>query len=331
MARPRIVSLVPSATETLYRLGTGDDLVGRSHGCDYPIEARVLPALTRPRLTTTSSRGIHDEVRARLADGLAIYDIDLEQLRSLEPTHLLVQDQCSVCAVSPADLESALAEWLGAKPALVSIAPHQLGDVWRDIETIGQAIGRSERASSLRRQLAERLSGLVETLSRGSIESGSTAKSSTQTIWRPRVACIEWLDPLMIAGHWIPELVRIAGGDPLFGEVGGASKTIGVSALMAAAPDVLVLQVCGFDLAETERAWAIRGPLRAALDAMSGRRPRVFLTDGDAFFNRPGPRLVESAEILAEILHPTRVDAIHAGTHFREWEPGPVSTRAPIG
>lgn len=296
MTLPRIVSLVPSATETVYRLGLGEALVGRSHVCNYPPEASALPVLTRPQLASRSSRGVHDEVRSLLAAGLAVFDVDLDRLRALAPTHLLVQDQCSVCAVSPADLEAALAGWLaGPKPQLVSLAPHQLSDVWADIATIGAAIDRPEAARSLREELSFRLSDLAE------------ATGLHQE--RPRVACVEWLDPVMIAGHWVPELVRLAGGEPILAEVGAPSRTVDLETLERAAPDVVVLQPCGFDLAHGRDAWneatALRGALARWRDA-DGLPLRVALADGDAFFNRPGPRLVESAELLAEILHPGR-------------------------
>jgi iron complex transport system substrate-binding protein len=291
MAATRIVSLVPSATETVFRLGAGDSLVGRSHACDFPAEAQSRPVLTRPRLSQTSSRGIHDELRSLLSGGLAIYDLDLDGLRALAPTHLLVQDQCSVCAVSPADLEAALAEWLGTPPELVQLAPSQLHDVWRDLAAIGDAIGRSAEATRLRHVLADDLTNIVEGL--GALPG------------RPRVACIEWLEPLMIAGHWIPELVRIAGGEPLLNHTGAPSRTIDCAELLAASPEVIVLQVCGFDLEASRRAWDAWPELRKALAELPDDRPRVFLTDGDAFFNRPGPRLVESTKILAAILHPS--------------------------
>lgn len=303
MTSPRIVSLVPSATETVYRLGLGDALVGRSHVCNFPPEVSALPVLTRPQLASRSSRGVHDEVQSLLAEGLALFDVDLDLLRALAPTHLLVQDQCSVCAVSPADLEGALAGWLaGPRPELVRLAPHQLSDVWADITIIGDAIDRPEAARSLRKELSYRLSDLAES-------TGLHQK-------RPRVACVEWLDPVMIAGHWVPELVRLAGGEPILAEVGAPSRTLDLESLERAAPDVVVLQPCGFDLAQGRAAWDEATSLRSALSRWrdANAEPiRVALADGDAFFNRPGPRLVESAELLAEILHPTRERPALAG------------------
>ncbi len=314
MTLPRIVSLVPSATETVYRLGLGDALVGRSHVCNFPPEASALPVLTRPQLASRSSRGVHDEVRSRLAAGLALFDVDLDALRALTPTHLLVQDQCSVCAVSPADLEAALASWLaGPRPELIRLAPHQLADVWADIATIGAALDRSEAARSLREELSFRLSDLAEAT--GFHEE------------RPRVACIEWLDPVMIAGHWVPELVRLASGAAVLAEVGAPSRTVDLETLERAAPDVVVLQPCGLDLVSGRAAWAEATTLRGALGRFRdarGRPIRVALADGDAFFNRPGPRLVESAELLAEILHPTRGESGSPG-RWCELQPSATS------
>ena len=302
----RIVSLVPSATEMVFRLGAGDELVGRSHVCNHPREASDRPVLTRPRMGARSSRGIHDEIRSLLASGLAIYDIDLDALRALEPTHLLIQDQCSVCAVAPADLAGALAEWLGRRPELITVAPRQLRDVWHDIDVVGHAIGRPAVARALRTELAGRLSALVESI-------GLISR-------RPRVACLEWLDPLMIAGHWAPELVRLAGGEPILASTGAASRTIDLETLREARPDVVVVQICGFDLEASQEAWSAQPALWAGLMREGAGRsaPRLFLTDGDAFFNRPGPRLVESAEILAEILHPADRESLHRGLGYRE-------------
>lgn len=307
MSSLRIVSLVPSATETVVRLGLGSALVGRSHACNFPPEVEGLPALTRPRLAERSSQGIHDEVRARLADGLALFDVDLEQLRALAPTHLLLQDQCGVCAVSPRDLETALAAWLGHRPEVVRLAPHQLADVWRDIESIGHALGRSGRAEALTKDLSHRLSDLAEAV--GKDEE------------RPSVACIEWLEPILIAGHWVPELVRLAGGRPVLAETGAPSREVSLETLRESAAEVWLLQPCGFDLPTVRSAWQAAAALRGAarlVEAPGSPPQRIALCDGDAYFNRPGPRLVESAELLAEVLHPDRVPTRHRGSG---WHP----------
>jgi iron complex transport system substrate-binding protein len=303
----RIISLVPSATETVCRLGLAGALVGRSHVCNFPREVTSLPILTRPELAKTSSLGIHKEVRARLSEGLAIFDVDLEKVRALAPTHLLVQDQCSVCAVSPTDLEQALAEWLDPAPVLVRLAPHQLADVWADIETIGLALGKDAAAAKLCQTLSHRLSDLAEA-------AGKTQATMPGETARPRVACIEWLDPIMIAGHWVPELIRLAGGEPVLARTGGPSATVQLAELEQASPDIIVVQPCGFDLPATQKEWAAHPHLHTAFSSWHGSDGlpvRVALADGDAYFNRPGPRLVESAEVLGEILHPAAAEPIH--------------------
>ncbi|MFK7898648.1 MAG: cobalamin-binding protein [Myxococcota bacterium] len=331
---PRIVSLVPSATETVFRLGMGDALVGRSHVCDWPEAARSRPALTRPRLESTSSRGIHDELRSHLAEGLAIYEIDLEALRDLRPTHLLVQDQCSVCAVSPSDLEAALAEWLGEKPTLVRLAPHRLDDVWEDLQRIGDALGCGDRANRLRLEINQRLAEL----------SAQVATNKNIRTEPPRVACIEWLDPLMVAGHWVPELVRLAGGEPVLAASGGPSTTLSTRALIEADPDLIFVECCGFDLEASQSHWQEQSDLRSELrDWLEAKRSaednqhstpatrqgeerespsRIVLSDGDAFFNRPGPRLVDSAEILAEAIWGKPLAGREA-EFGRDWIPAP--------
>jgi iron complex transport system substrate-binding protein len=242
-------------------------------------------------------------VKRLVADGLSIYRVDPERLRELRPDVILTQEQCEVCAATPRDLEDALADWIGARPRVVSLAPATLGDVFRDVADVAADLGAVGRGRELVAELSARVSAIGE-------KTGDLAP-------RPRVACLEWIDPLMAAGHWMPELVRLAGGASLFGESGRQSPWIGFEELRDADPDVIVALPCGFDLARTREE--LRGleadPAFAALRA--ARQGRVALADGNAYFNRPGPRLVESLEILAEILHPDRFDFGHAGAAWR--------------
>lgn len=299
MSEQRIVSLLPSATEIACALGLRDALVGRSHECDFPPGVEALPVCTRSRVADGPSRAIDDRVRDLVARGLSVYDVDAELLRRLQPTAILTQDQCEVCAASPKDLEAALGDWIGARPEVVSLHPAALGDVWDDIARAGRVLGKDARARELAAALAGRVSEIGE-------QTGALPE-------RPRVACIEWIDPLMAAGNWIPELVTLAGGVPLFGAAGQQSPWLAWDELRAADPDAIVLLPCGFDLARTREELSpfVDGPGFHGLQAV--RRGRVYLADGNAFFNRPGPRLVESLEILAEILHPGRFDFGHAG------------------
>lgn len=290
MGPHRIVSLLPAATEIVCALGLREALVGRSHECDHPPGVEALPVCTRPRLRDGSSREIDDRVRDLVGRGLSVYDVEAGTLRGLEPTAVVTQDQCEVCAASPRDLEAALEAWTGARPVLVSLHPETLGDAWRDLVRVGEALGVAERARELAEELAGRMAGVREAAGAGSEP--------------PTVACVEWLDPLMVAGHWMPELVGVAGGRPAFGRPGGPSQRIAPEELAAADPDVVLVSPCGFDLPRTRRELAAAARSAPWRDLRAVREGRVAVADGSAFFNRPGPRLVESAEILAEILHP---------------------------
>ena len=301
----RIASLIPSATEIACALGFEGQLVGRSHECDFPPGVARLPALTQPKLDVNArSAEIDGRVKALVRDGLSVYRVDAELLRELEPTLILTQDQCEVCAASLEDVEAALAEWTGARPGVVSLDPNELGDVWRDMNRVADALGAPERGRALTEELAGRITDVGE--------------RTLRIRARPSVACIEWIDPLMAAGNWMPELVALAGGKNLFGDAGAHSPWMQWEELRDADPDVVVVLPCGFDLARTRAEMA---PLLAQPgwgDLRAVREGRVFLTDGHQYFNRPGPRLVESLEILAEILHPDHFPATHRDS---AWQP----------
>ena len=299
----RIVSLLPSLTEIACALGLEARLVGRSHECDHPAAVSQLPILTAPKLDASAgSRAIDDRVKQLVGEGISIYQVDAERLRALAPDVILTQDHCEVCAASLSDVEEALAAWVGKPPRVVSVAPSTLADIWRSIHVVADACGAREAAVRLTHQLTDRLTELGE-------KTGGAAR-------RPSVACIEWLDPLMAGGNWLPELVAIAGGRSVLATQGAHSPWLEWSALQEADPDVIVLLPCGFDLARTaaelpvlteQPAW---NALRAVKDG------RVYLADGNQYMNRPGPRIVDSAELLAEILHPERCAFGHRGSGF---------------
>lgn len=304
MSTPRIVSLLSSATEFVCALGRRDDLVGRSHECDWPPGIEALPVVTEPKLPTDgTSYEIDARVKAIVQEGLSVYRVDAEALRALEPDLLLTQTQCEVCAVSVSDVERALAEWTGARPDVVSLEPNTLADVWDDARRIADALGVADRGERVVARLRDRMDRI--------------AARAVELDDRPTVACVEWIDPLMASGNWMPELVGRAGGEDLFGEAGVHSPWIEWDDLVAADPDVLFVSPCGFDLAKTRAEMAgLTG--RAGWDELTAVRDgRVALADGVAYFHRPGPRLVESLEILAEILHP---EAFDIGHRERGWE-----------
>lgn len=304
-AAPRIVSLLPSATEIAVALGFEDSLVGRSHECDFPAGVGALPPITSTKLKKgLSSAEIDRRVQEIVEQGLSVYEVDAERLRALKPDVILTQTQCAVCAVTPLDLEDALAAWSGTAPTLVSLAPDDLSDVWGDFGRVGEALGVDPSASSA---VAERLKARLADI---------RARATTLP-QRPRVAAIEWIEPLMAAGNWVPELIEIAGGESLFATPGQHSPWLEWDALIAADPDVIVLMPCGFQIPETlANLSAISGdPRWRGLRAVAAGE--VYAADGHHLFNRPGPRLVESAEVLAEILHPEAFDFGHRGTGWR--------------
>jgi iron complex transport system substrate-binding protein len=300
----RIVSLIASATEIVCRLGFEKDLVGRSHECDYPETVKILPVCTGPKFDPDgTSYEIDQRVKAIVQEGLSVYRVDGEKLRDLEPDVIVTQSQCEVCAVSLRDVERAVCAWLRRCPRLVSLAPNSLADVWVDIANVADALGVPERGDELVAELGARMAAIA-------------ARTATATV-RPRVACIEWLDPLMAAGNWVPELVEIAGGVNLFGAAGTHAPWMTWEELCRADPDVIVLLPCGFDIARCVRdlpALAQRDEWPRLRAVQQGT---VFATDGNAFFNRPGPRLAESLEILAELLHPEQCHFGHEGTGWQ--------------
>jgi iron complex transport system substrate-binding protein len=300
---PRIVSLIASATETVCALGAGDGLVGRSHECDFPSWVQHLPVCTAPRIATDgSSATIDRDVKAAVADGLSVYQVDAELLHSLQPQVIVTQSHCEVCAVSEHDVTQALDHWPDNKPQIVSLKPNCLADVWASIQQVADAIALGGQGRQLTSDLQTRVQRIDET---------------AETLAGPRVACIEWLDPLMAAGNWVPELVDLAGGIDLFGTAGQHAPWLTWDELREADPDLIILMPCGFDIARTRQEMPALTSRPGWSDLQAVGRRQVVLTDGNQFFNRPGPRLVESLEILAELLHPQVFHFDHEGSGWQ--------------
>lgn len=301
---PRIVTLLPSATEIVCALGFEAQLVGRSHECDFPASVVRLPALTEPKFNPEgTSAEIDQRVKKIVGDALSVYRVDAAKLRELRPDLIVTQSQCEVCAVSEREVEAAVAEWLGARPKIVSLAPYALDDIFSDMQRVADALDAQARGTELVGVLRARLSKIAD-----------KARVASE---RPRVATIEWLDPLMAGGNWMPSLVEMAGGVNLFGTAGEHSPWMKFDDLAAKNPDLILISPCGFDMdraaqdlpALTNRAeWA---RLKAV------RERRVFMADGNQYFNRPGPRIAESLEILAEITHPELFHYGHEGAGWR--------------
>lgn len=301
----RVVSLIASSTEIVHALGQGARLVARSHECDHPPEVLALPAITEPRFPTDgTSYDIDQRIRALVQEALSVYRVDAEKLRAVRPDVIVTQTQCEVCAVSLGDVEEALAEWTGARPTLVSLSPDSLEAVWADIRRVAGALGVEVDGERLVTRLRGRAS--------------EVEAAAARAPHRPTVACIEWIDPLMAAGNWMPELVVMAGGRNLVGEAGRHSPVLEWERLRALDPEILFVSPCGFDLARTRVDMEGLASRPGWGELWAVREGRVALADGVQWFNRPGPRLVESLEILAEILHPERFDFGHRG---RAWEP----------
>lgn len=311
-SNPRIISLIPSATEILAVLGLSDAIVGRSHECDYPSEILTRPICTQARLqTNTSSAAIHDQVTNLLQSALSIYEINLDILEELQPTHILTQDQCQVCAVSLSQVEAAVAKLVHSSPQIISLQPNTLGDVWADIERVGQVFN----VDSVK--VLENLEARVK-ICQHKIQGLSLME-------KPTVACIEWTDPLMTAANWIPELVELAGGQPLFSIKGRQSSQLSWEILLERNPNIIVFMPCGLDLERTQQAAELLSQYPGWERLHAVNAGRVFITDGNAYFNRPGPRLVDSLEILAETVHPEIFEYGYQGTGWKYLLPSIVS------
>lgn len=288
---PRIISLLSAATEMVCALGLGDHLVGISHECDYPPEILDRPVVTETKVHPVgTSRDIDSEVRRLVQEGLSVYRIKTDVLQQLKPDVILTQQQCQVCAVSYSDVLGAVNTFLECEPRVVSLEPMRLADILDDITRVGQAIGAEAQAAELVRHLRERIEHV--------------AQATRQADTRPRVLCIEWLEPLMVAGNWMPEMVELAGGVNLLGTAGAPAPPVQWQEVVASAPEVVIIAPCGFSLERTRRElpWLTDRPEWAELPAVQARR--VFVADGVAYFNRSGPRLVDSLEMLAAMIQP---------------------------
>jgi iron complex transport system substrate-binding protein len=302
-SEPRVVSLIASATEIVHALGAGGTQVARSHECDWPEAVLDLPALTRAKFKVEGgSRAIDQAVRTLVEQGLGVYEVDAEAMRALEPGVILTQDQCEVCAVSLADVERAVCTWMGTSaPQIVSLRPHTMADVYSDIQRVAVALGRPADGAALVARMCERIAAITKRIAKRP---------------KPRLAFIEWIDPPMSGGHWMPELIAAAGGVNLFGETGANSPWITWEQVATADPDVILVGPCGYDIAVTSAEMGVLADNAIWKGLRAVREGNVFVADGNAYFNRPGPRLVESAQILAEILHPDVCDFGHRGKTF---------------
>jgi iron complex transport system substrate-binding protein len=284
---PRVVSLLPSATEIVYALGCGEALVGVTHECDFPAAARAKPHVTRSTLgVAATSADIDRHVRASLHAGSSLYALDAELLERLHPDLIVTQELCEVCAVSY-DIVARAAKKLRGDPRVVSLEPSSLEDVYANVTTLGSLVGADDEAARVVAALRARAAALARHVA------GRP---------RPRTLVLEWSDPPMSGGHWTPGLVELAGGAPVLAHPGANSQRIAWADIAAADPDVVLVAPCGFDLAATLRAVAELRAQPAWLELRAVREGRAYAIDGNAYVNRPGPRLIDTAEIFASAL-----------------------------
>lgn len=287
----RIVSLLPSATEILFGIGAGSDVVGVTHECDFPDAARALPKLTSSALESDgSSADIDRHVRRNLHAGSSLYHLDSASLERLAPDLIVTQELCDVCAVSYATVDRA-AKRLRGDPRLVSLEPSSLDDVFTTIRFLGELTGRDSGARILIDGLQKRVDRL--------------RRRSDRFAARPRTLILEWTDPPMGAGHWSPGLLELAGGVPVLARPGADSQRLAWDAIAAADPDIVIVGPCGFDLARTRHAIAELDSIAEWTALRAHRSKQIFAIDGNAYLNRPGPRLVDTAEILARMIDGT--------------------------
>ena len=291
MHNKRIISLLPAATEIICALGLSDNLVGRSHECDYPENVKALPICSDAKfLPGANSAQIDQQVKEILTEALSIYKIDKELIQSLKPDVIITQTQCEVCAVSLKDVEEALSNLVSSETKIISLEPNILADIFREIKEISVILDVEEAGNTLIEDLEERIDLIKHKLK------FFPAK--------PKVALIEWLSPIMVAGNWIPELVEIAGGTPLLAENGKHSPFVEWQQIYDANPDILIVTPCGFSITRTLQEIDLLLNLPGWRDLEAVKNNRIYIADGNAYFNRSGPRIVDTIEILAEIITP---------------------------
>lgn len=310
----RIVSLLPSATEILYALGFDREIVGVSHECDFPPQVRAKPVVIHSRIPKDASPAeIDDRVREFVSRGESVYAVDAEILEQLAPDLIVTQDLCHVCAASPDDLATVLSRFSN-RPEVLCLNPQDLGDVWRDILWVGEETGRGPRAESLVQQIGGRLGRLESQL-----------RSVTG---RPRVAFLEWLQPLYVGGHWIPEMIALAGGEDVFGKPRTPSYRVALENVIEAAPQILLLSPCGYGAEQARDEYLGMTFPDAWRSIPAVRDGRVLALEANSYFARPGPRLVTGLEILAKLFHPSVAVSAEAQAGFLVVPTSPSAVRA---
>ena len=294
----KIVSLIPSATEIISALNLSDNLVGVSHECDYPKEVLKLPKLTTSRIKREqSSLKIDDEIKKILEQSLSVYEVKSDLLKELDPDVIITQSQCSVCAVSLKDVEKCLRNFIDKKPVLIDLKPNTFEDVLKDIKLVGKKLDKEEESNFLVKNIKKEVNKI---------------KAKTINSKIKNVLCIEWIEPIMTAGNWIPQLVQFAGGKSILAKTGKNSNFVKLEDINFQEVDIVIFMPCGFDINRSKKEI-----FKSNIDYFNVLKDKKkFLVDGNKYFNRPGPDILESTRILAEIIHP---DIFPANQNIRRW------------
>jgi iron complex transport system substrate-binding protein len=318
----RIVSLLPSATEILYALGVGEQVVGITHECDFPPEAASKPALIKPRVDPAAAPAeIDRQVSELVARGESIYAVDADLLESLAPDLIVTQDLCHVCAASPDDLAAALSRF-SRPPRVLTLTPHSLDEVWQDIIRAGEATNTSRRAEQLAAELQARVQAVASITASKNAHAFTAAQAAASRAastdeqpsavaevagrvdLRPCVACLEWLDPIYVGGHWVPEMVAIAGGKDLLGRAGHPSFKVSADAIAQSSADIILVMLCGYNAKRNAQEFNAAKIPQSWQNLPAIRNRRVFAVDANSYFSRPGPRLADGVELLAHLFNP---------------------------
>jgi iron complex transport system substrate-binding protein len=294
MSSQKIVSLLPAATEIVCALGLEENLVGRSHECDFPLSVKQLPVCCEANFPDNlSSAAIDRKVKELLSDALSIYTVNREKIKQLDPDVVITQAQCEVCAVSLKEVEEALENYLDKRAQIISLQPNSLEDIFNNIREVASDLNVTEEGDKLIEGLNERVDIVRHKLK--FMEN------------KPTVACIEWLEPMMVSGNWIPELVNLAGGISVIAEAGQHSPFIQWVDIRLLDPEIIIVMPCGFSIERTLSELDILLQLPGFQELKAVKNNRLYIADGNQYFNRPGPRIVDSIEILAEIIHPKQL------------------------
>ena len=300
----KIVTLIPSATEIVAFLGQKKSIVGRSHECDFPKDLSKIIKLTEPKINVEGTSGeIHKQIEVILEKSLSVYKVHVAELKKLNPDFIVTQSHCEVCAVSFSEVESITKEHLGKNTKIISLQPNKLHEVFDDIRRVAKSLNvDNDHNNKLIHNLEIRLDSI---------------KKKTQKLKKPKVLCVEWIDPLMAAGNWMPEMTKIAGGEDILGKIGTDSHWIKFEDIQNQDPDFIVFIPCGFNLSKTnDEVKKLLNKNNSWKKLKAFKKKNLYVTDGNQYFNRPGPRLIESTEILAEIFHS---DTFNFGHKNKGW------------